>query len=298
VIAAFASLWLSLAAAAPDVPARLSSVLSARPSLAPALLGARKTGTPSRIVSVAPSTTEIIFALEAGDRVVGVSRYDDYPERVQALPKVGGFIDPSVEAIVALHPDLVVAVPNAGNRPALERVAAMGTPVVVVPGNSIADVFHAIRGIAPYLGPGAEQRAEALILRLTGELAEIAREAEHGPPMSVAFVYGASPLVLAGPGSFADAMLQVLNAKNVAQSGGAYVQYSMEKLVLDAPEVIIDATEGHGGADERWSRFPSIPAVKSRRVYRVGLGEVLRAGPRIAQGMRRIASLLRPTRAP
>jgi iron complex transport system substrate-binding protein len=285
------------ALAEPLLRPRVLELIKARPSIEPSfLLGteAKLAPVPQRIVTVAPSATELVFALGAGDRLIGVSRYDDYPESAKSLPKVGGFLDPSVEAIIALRPDLVVAVPNAGNRPPLERVARLGVPVLVVPGNSIADIFHATRALAPLLGKDAPSKAERLIVDLERGLAEVAKDAEKRPPPRVAFVYGEVPLVLAGPGSFADAMLRVLNAKNVIEEGPSYAQYSMEKLVLDAPEVIIDATEGHQAGDNRvWSRFASIPAVKNNRVYYVGLGDVLRPGPRIVEGMRRIAVLIR-----
>ena len=85
--------------------------------------GKRPEGVPGRVVSLAPNLTEILFAIGAGERVVGVTTYDDYPEEVKKLPRVGGFIDPSVEAILALKPDLVICVPNPGGRNRMDALA-------------------------------------------------------------------------------------------------------------------------------------------------------------------------------
>lgn len=287
--------------AEPPKADRVQRVLEAPASIEPMYLGdseKKKVPRPARIVTVAPSATELIFALGAGDRIRGVSRYDDYPEAVAAVPKVGGFLDPNVEAILALHPDLVVGVPNAGNRPALERIAGFGVPVLVVPGNTLADVFHAGGALGAALGGDAPARARRLTADLERDLRALSEKAAGARPPRVAFVYGWSPLVLAGPNSFADSMLVLLNAKNVVKRGPDYLRYSVEKLIEDQPEVIIDASEAHGEKDgaEPWARWTSIPAVKARRVHRIPLGDVLRPGPRIATGMRRVAEILHPLR--
>lgn len=268
--------------------------LFAPPSMQPVFLEtARPKGVPKKIVTVAPSVTELIFALGAGERIIGVSRYDDYPPSVKKLPQVGGFLDPNLEAIVALAPDLVAGVPNAGNKPILERIARLGTPVLVVPGNSLSDVVHAARALAPVLGGDAPARAEKMIASLEKELTDLSDRLKNKRPVKVAFVYGGSPLILAGPGSFADSLLVLVNAKNIAVEGGSYPQYSVEKLVELQPEVIIDASELHGmKAEAPWAHFDAIPAVKNKRVHQVPEGDLLRPGPRIAEGLRQLASLI------
>jgi iron complex transport system substrate-binding protein len=247
-----------------------------------------------RLVTVAPSITELLFALGAGDRVIGVSRYDDHPESVKKLPKIGGFLDPNAEAILALHPDLVIGVPNAGNRPALQRVADLGVPVLVVPGNSFPDVFHAIRAVAPVLGPQAAQKGKDLERDIISELLRLSKRAKRLPPSKVAIIYGWNPLVVAGPGSFADTILAALNGNNVVTGGGPYPHWSPEQLVAAQPDVIIDASEVHGAGQQPWQRFSSIPAVKNKRVHPVELGGIFRPGPRIIEGMKLLDRLLHP----
>jgi iron complex transport system substrate-binding protein len=289
---------LVVASSGPD--SEISSFFEARPTVEPGFLegsGEHLERPASRIVTVAPSVTEIVFALGGGGRVIGVSRYDDHPPEVKGLPRVGGFLDPSVEAILELRPGLIIGVPTAGNRPALERLARLKVPVLVVPGNSFADIFHATRAIARVLGGDAEARAEEMLRGIERDLVRLSRSVSRATPPKVAFVYGFKPLVLAGPGSFADSLLRMLHAKNVVSTGSAYPQYSVERLLADQPDVIIDASEAHEGQDgdaEHWSRFTSIPAVKNRRVHRVRLGDLLRPGPRIVEGMKRIALFLYP----
>lgn len=290
---AFAILAAAIAAT-PGTPAERA--LFGTPSMEPVFLEKARLAPgaiPKRIVTVAPSVTELIYALGAGDRVVGVSRYDDYPPEVAALPKVGGFLDPNLEVIVALAPDLVVGVPNANNRPILERIARLGTPVLIVPGNAMADIVSAARALAPVLGKDAPERAQKMIDGLVDELTVLSNRVAKKKPPRVAFVYGGSPLILAGPGSFADTLLALVNAKNIAVAGGSYPQYSVEKLIEDAPEVIVDASELHGMKQEApWSRFDAIPAVKNKRVHVVPQGDLLRPGPRIGQGLRQLVALI------
>lgn len=286
--------------AADGFEARIRAVIEEAPSVEPGFLGGtgrRFEDPPHRIVTVAPSATELLFALGAGDRVVGVSRYDDHPRVVASLPRVGGFLDPNVEAIISLEPDLVVGVPNAGNRPALERLSRLGIPVLIVPGNTFADIFHAMTALSRVLGAGAEARARALAGGIEGETLALAAALRGYTPPRVAFVYGWMPLVLAGPKSFADTLLVVLNAHNVVERGPPYPQYSVERLLQDGPEVIIDASEIHEGASggRPWSKWTTLPAVKKGRIHRVPIGDVLRPGPRIVEGMHRIAAFLHPT---
>ncbi|MCK6551568.1 helical backbone metal receptor [Myxococcota bacterium] len=279
----------------------LARVLAEAPSFAPAFLGdpsPRPRAAPKRIVTVAPSATELVVALGAASRIVGVSRFDELPE-VRALPRVGGFLDPNLEVIVAMRPELVIGVPNAGARPVLERLVKLGIPVLVLPGNTFSDVFHAARALAPVLGPDAVAKVEPLLAKVERDVRALTVAVNRERAPRVAFVYGWRPLVLAGPGSFADTMLKLLNAKNVVASGSAYPQYALEKLLEDRPDVIIDASEmGDAGAERSpWARFETIPAVTTGRVHRVRAQDLLVPAPRIVAGLETLAALLHPKAA-
>ncbi len=248
---------------------------------------------PKRVVTVAPSVTEFVFALGAGPTVVGVTRYDDFPEAVRSLPKVGGFLDPNPEAILALRPDLVVAVPNSGNRPLLARVARLGVPVLVVPGNTLSDVFHGLRSIAEALAKKKE--GVRLERSIKSGLRAIQKRVTLAARPSVAFVYGWNPLILAGPKSFAGTLLDVVRARNIVQEGPPYPHYSVEGLIAQAPEVILDASDMET-VDTPVSRpgWKHVPAVRNRRVHPIRFSGLLRPGPRIARGAKALARLLHP----
>jgi iron complex transport system substrate-binding protein len=265
---------------------------AAPPSASPEWLGAEhRVESPRRIVSLVPSATEIVVALGAQSKIVAVSRYDDVPE-LRSVPRVGGFLDPSVEAVVASHPDLVIGVQNPGNRAALERIG-QHAPTLLIPGGSLSDFGHGVRAIALALGPDAAPRAEALLAAVGDRIRSIERRAERLPPRRYAFVYGHDPLVLAGPGSFADSLLSALHAVNVVKVNAPYPTYSLERLLVDAPDVIIDATPAHGGAEAKyWQRWANLPAVKNGRVHEVQGSELMRPGTRIADAMEQLAKML------
>lgn len=268
----------------------------------PSYLGAaRPTGQIRRLISLAPNLTEIVFALGAGDRVVGVTRYDDYPNQVLSLPKVGGFLDPSLEVIVALKPDLVVCVPNSGNRKRMETLTRLKVPVLVLPAHRLSDVYAAIETLGAVLGEA--ERAAALTAGLRARVAAVVARAKGLDKPRVLMVYGHNPLVVAGPGSFADELLGLAGAENVLSGDGVrYPSLPLEMVIELAPEVIIDASSSATGAsvglaevDRFWSRLKVVPAVKAGRVHLFDSALWFRPGPRLIQGLEKLQVLLHPS---
>lgn len=289
--------------ASPPASPTSAAPWTAPPSFEPRWLSARPARAPQRIVTVAPSLTELVFALGAGARVVGVTQFDDFPPEVTRLPRIGGFLDPSVERILELRADLVIAAPNASNRVPLDRLVALGVPVLVVPGNGFADLFHGLRAIGEALGGAAPQRAEALSRSLADELRVLTAQARTR--RRVALVYDRNPLILGGPGSFADTLITLLGAENVVKVAAEYPTYAREQLLLDAPEVIIDASLTHWtkttttgspltpiAHEPYWAAWRTLPAVARGQVYGVTGTELLRPGPRLVRGMRALAAAL------
>lgn len=284
------ALSLALVASGPEAPWTLPP--SVPPQLlegSEALLGGEA---PRRIVSLAPSATELLFALGQGGRAVGVTRYDDDPPEVKRLPKVGGFLDPNVEAVIALRPELVLAAPNRDVLPRLRRLVELGVPVLVLPGNALQDLWWATRALAPRLGPEAERRGAELLERLERELTLVRDRPRKGPRPRIAFVYGQAPLVLAGPGSLAHQLLELAGAANVVQIDRAYPLYSMERLVLDGPDLIVDASSEHGQGAGFWERHTNLDAVRQRRVVSLSGTSLMRVGPRMAEALRNLAAVL------
>jgi cobalamin transport system substrate-binding protein len=255
---------------------------------------------PQRIVSLAPNLTEIIFALGAGDRIVGVTRYDDYPEEVKKLPKVGGFLDPSLEAILALKPNLVVCVKNSGAKDRLEALARMQVPILVLPAYRMKDIYTSIRILGEVL-----QKSEAA-LKLIGDMQARVEKVEQKvkglPRPAVLLVYGHRPLVAAGSDSFGDAMLALAGGENVLKKTKIrYPMVPMEQVIHLKPQVIIDASASGTGAEmtsaeleKKWKTWKIVPAIKNGRLHFFNSALWFRPGPRIVDGLEKLAEILHP----
>ncbi len=254
---------------------------------------------PARIVSLAPNVTETIFALGRGDRIVGATRYCDYPAEAKELPRVGDYSNPSLELVVAAEPDLVVTPAEGLTRPLIEKLEQLGIAVHVFRAKDVDTTVAAIRALGVAIGAPEEgdrvaddlEAASAEVARLAAN----ARGAGNAPPR-VLFCIDRSPLVLAGAGSLGDDLLRRCGAENVAAKlETAYPRPPLETVLTLAPDVIIDAVMVPGGdphelAVEFWrTQAPTIPAVKSGRVYGLVPDRVVRAGPRLAGGLRELA---------
>ncbi|MBN2360577.1 MAG: ABC transporter substrate-binding protein [Deltaproteobacteria bacterium] len=282
---------------------RVPAVAAAAPAAGPAaeqrrpyFLRDRSPTSNRRIVSMAPSVTEILFALGAGDRVVGVTRFCDFPAAAAGLPKIGGFLDPSLEAIAGLRPDLIIAVPNGSNRPLVERLADLGLSLLLVYDYELADLDRAIPAIGAAIG--RSDAAAALLERMHGDAAAIRAAVAGRDRPRVLFLYGRKPLVAAGPGSYADALIEIAGGRNAL--GAAYPRYAtipLETVAALAPDVVIDAyAAGHGAASEPLDlgRLADLPAVRNHRVYALSDNAALRPGPRVGADARIVAALLHP----
>ncbi len=270
-----------LAAAAASLVLLLAGAARAE---APRWLRKEPKAPPSRIVTLAPSITEIVLELGAGASLVGVSRYDDAPQ-VARLPKVGGFLDPAPEAVLALRPDAVLAQPSPGNKGAVQRLADLGVPVLLLPLHSIEDIQASTRAVAKLLGEQA--RGEAAVARIDEGLAAVRQRTAELPKRRALVVYGWQPLVVAGPGTFADALLAAAGGENVAAAaGGAYPVFSAEAAVAASPDVVLDASGAHDGGAALPALAGKVHVVKSRALAR--------PGPRLVEAVEELAAILHP----
>jgi iron complex transport system substrate-binding protein len=246
-------------------------------------------------VSLSPSTTEAVFAVGAGDRLVGRSRFCDYPADALRLPAVGGYADPSIEAIVALRPTLVIGAHGPAG-PALEQTLNAHAIETYFPETeSIAQIEGMIVGVGARTH--REGAAASVVSRIREQVAAIGRALVGLDGVSCAFVFDVAPIVLAGPGSFPNELIERAGGRNVAERGGAYPTYGIEQLVALDPHVILDGVaEAHGAAG-------GIAALRDapgwRELSAVRLGRVraidataLRPGPRIGVGLAAIAEAL------
>jgi iron complex transport system substrate-binding protein len=265
------------------------ALLGAAPDAGPLrMLGPRPAGEVRRVVTLAPSLTDLVLALGAGDRLVGVSRFDERPE-VSALARVGGFVDPSVEAVMGLRPDLVLVQPGPGNRRPVEAMAELGTPVLLLPLDTVADVLAAERAVGKALGRAEE--GERLARRLETARAEVRSRSERRKPVRALLVFGFDPLVVAGPGGFAHELLADVGARNVAgDAGSPYAVYSVERALLAKPELIIDAADVPGSKE----RLRSLPGLREARWVSLPDRSLLHPGPALEQGLGQLEALVAP----
>lgn len=260
-------------------------------------------GQPSRIVSTAPGVTEILFALGAGDRVVGVSSYCNHPEAARRLPKIGSYSRPDPERIAALQPDLVILHSNRGD--VANRLEALRLPVLKVEMNSLAELLEAI----VVIGRAAGRESEAL--RLAGSIrADLDAARRSRPPgrpralLVVARQPGAlAGLIAAGPGTWLHELVEAAGAENVVPSGmSRYPRVSLEMVMAWNPELIFDASSTMAGGGDRedhrrrvlrpWLERRQLAAVRAGRVIVLDDELFVRPGPRIPEALRQLAAAI------
>ncbi len=244
-----------------------------------------------RVVSLNPSLTEMLLALDAKAALVGVDAYSaQLQPEVRDLPRVGGLFNPSLEAVVALQPDLVVMVPGARQRDLAERLGALGVRVLELPNVTLEQVLDSLDALGRHVGRSSQAAAQIATIRSTWR--EIEHQASERPSVRAVLVLQRDPLYLVGRGSFIDDMLRAAGGENAAAVfDEPYPRVTMEWLIEAAPEVILDATEDGGDAGVHWSRWPSLPAVSSGRA--VGIPPaVMRPGPHLDRSLRILAAAL------
>jgi iron complex transport system substrate-binding protein len=250
----------------------------------------------TRVVSLSPSTTEALAAIGARGALVGRSRYCDYPPDVVALPEVGGYVDPSYEAILALAPDLVTGARGPAGPDLTTRLGAQGIATYFPVTESFEGIDAMLRGLGTRTGHVPE--AEAVVARLHAEEDAVATAVASRPKVRTLFLFGISPIVAAGPGGFPDEMLRRAGGQNVVTEGSAYPTLGLEHVLALDPDVVVDAAWGEAQDRGRISidtpGWRELRAVKGGRVVSLRDEVVLRPGPRIGDGLRLLAKALHP----
>jgi iron complex transport system substrate-binding protein len=258
---------------------------------------------PHRIVSLVPSTTEMLFAMGQGDRLIGVGSYDTYPPETHRLPKLGGLLDPDVERILAIKPDLVILYNTQVElRRQLDRV---GVPMFPYVHRGLPDITATIRSLGARIDAGPP--ANALADRLESQLAAIRARVAGRPRPKTLLVIGREAgslrgVFASGGYGFLHDMLEAAGASDaLGDVRRQSVQMSTEMILSRAPEVIIELHYGGDVKPERlgperdvWNRLGSLPAVRARRVYLLVGDEFVVPGPRVVAATERLARTLHP----
>ncbi len=252
-----------------------------------------RSGSPERIIAIAPSISEMLFALGLGERVVGVGDYAEWPPEVDTKPRLGGLFNARLEAIAALDPDLAVLSP--GEEGLRSNLQAMGVEVLVVPSETLADVEQMARLIGRRCG--VESAAEAFVERFWSELEPRRRSESIGVLLSVTRQPGRlSDVLVAGPGTFLDELLGRLGVVNVmADAPMEYPQVGLEEIILRRPEVVIELQAAPGvweGLRVDWDSLAGEPALADLCVEVVAGNHVLVPGPRVPRLYRELDEAL------
>jgi iron complex transport system substrate-binding protein len=247
---------------------------------------------PENIVSLAPSITEILFALGLGDKVVGTTTYCDYPPEALAVENVGGFAAVDVEKVVGLNPDLVLATGGVQEK-FIERLEDLNVTVIALDPDDVGDVLQAINLVGR--STGAENAANELIENMYGKISEIASRVENASRPKVFWVVWYPPLYTAGKGTFVSELIAKAGGVNLGDSGADWFVYSAETLVQEDPDVIIVGAHGLTPADmESLAGWHDLKAVRENKVYIIDPDISSRPGPRLVNALERIANYLHP----
>jgi len=256
--------------------------------------------TPQRLISLAPSNTEILFALGLGDKVVGVTDFCDYPAEAQAIEKVGG-IEPNLEKLVDLDPDLVLAI---GGSPAqVEKATEMeklGLTVLVLEPGDIEGIVANIALVGK--ATGAEKEASELVAKMRKRFEDVTTKTEGADSNPKVFfeldATDPSKPYTPGPGSFIDALISLAGGSNIGASAKMqWAQLSTEEIIAQDPDIIVLGDANYGMTPKMVKERPGwdvIAAVRNNRIYPIDDNLISRPGPRIMDGLEALARIIHP----
>ena len=252
---------------------------------------------PKRIVALAPSITEIIFALGQQDRLKGTTQFSNYPAETAKLPKVGSYVRLDLERIVALNPDLCIAIKDGNPKEIIDRLQALNIPVFSVNPRNLESMMQAIQRIGGILNASA--KAKTLVEDMRSRMQQVdalVSRIDHRPRVFIQI--GISPIISAGTNTFIHELIVRAGGINVAAGNKAYPHFSREQVLALAPDVLIITSMARSGAFEKakaeWSRLTHMPAVQQKRIYTVNSDVFDRPSPRLLNALEILTRLLHP----
>jgi iron complex transport system substrate-binding protein len=252
--------------------------------------------TPSRVISLAPSITEMLFAIGLDREIVAVTPFCDFPAAAAGRPQIG-YANPSLEQIVALNPDLVIAPADFLHPTLLGKLEQLRIPTLVLSARSLKDIEQHLRlfGLVFNRPSQAEGVVNAMRQRMEAANARVRKLR----PVRVLYVLNSRPLITVGPGSYIHELLERARAVNIAASAGtAYPRIGMDTVVAGDPEILLfpaGKTETVPVADrEAWKRWTDMTAVRTGRLHTVSSDVINRPGPRIVEALEELISIVHP----
>ncbi|MEN8246957.1 MAG: cobalamin-binding protein [Thermodesulfobacteriota bacterium] len=252
---------------------------------------------PDRIVALAPSVTEIIFALGQEQRLVGVTQYSDFPKAAVQYPKVGSYVNLDLERIFALQPDFCIGVKDGNPKDVVDRLEELDIPVYVVNPRGLASVMETVSAIGDILD--AEERAQAVIANMQKRIDavdQVVQQSQTRP--RVFFQIGISPIVSVGDPTFINELIVRAGGTNVAAGSVAYPRYSREQVLGMKPEVIVITSMARYAIFQQvkaeWEQWPEIPAVRNGHIFMQDSNLFDRPTPRLVDGLELLSRMVHP----
>jgi len=252
---------------------------------------------PQRVISLAPSITEIIFGIEQSHRLKGVTTYSDFPPEAEKLPKVGSYVHLDLEKIVALKPDLCIAIKDGNPRVIAQRLEALNIPVYAVDPNKLDTVMKTVLEIGGLLD--AKEQANRLVKRMQLRIQKVkSLVATTTQRPRVFFQIGVSPIVSVGTGTFIHELIVIAGGVNLAAGPVPYPRFSREQVLALSPEIILITSMTRGAIFEEvkaeWEKWPNMPAVRNRRIFIEDSNFFDRPTPRLVDGLELLIRLIHP----
>jgi len=252
---------------------------------------------PKRIVSMAPSLTEILFTLGLREEIVGVTDFCDYPEAALTKQRIGGFVNPSIEKIVSLKPDLIFGIKDGNRLDTVRRLSDLGFSVYVVDPTGFDEVVKTIGNIGEVVR--RREKAAEIVRKITRKKEVVVRLTQSLPRPKVFFQVGYYPIVTVGKGSLGDDLIRLAGGRSISENeSGSYPVYSVETILSKAPEVIIlssmDSKRDYLNLMKMWQSWKELPAVKMNAIYVIDSNLVDRPTPRIVEGLETLAKMIHP----
>lgn len=253
-----------------------------------------------RIVSMAPSVTELLFAIGLDEEIVGVTDFCNYPDAAKEKSKIGGYFNPNVEAILSLEPDLIVATPDGYSKERVEKLDLTGAPVFLVHPQDVDEMLETMLTLGKVTGK--EDTAKQVVEKLRERVETVRKEVKAIPQdkrPKVFYEIGHDPLCTAGPGTFVDNLISDAGGINIASDApNNWPRYSVEAVITKKPDIIITAPHVSSSDEtkmetrlEAWRKYRTIPAVQNGKIYPVISDILLRPGPRIVDGLEELHRL-------
>ncbi len=240
---------------------------------------------PHRVVSLAPSITETLFALGAGAEVVGVTDFCNYPPEARTKHRVGGITNPSIETIISLKPDLIILSMEGNVREDFQKLLDLGVPLFVTNPRTLAGIHKSVNDI----GVLTDRKGNALRLVNTMQHREDSLTSLAKEPRRVLFIVSLQPLIVLGTKTFLAEMVRLAGGENiVGDSPSTYPTLSREVVVETNPDIIIVTSNILEDVNDLLALFPEwteLSAIRSRRVYRIDPDIISRPGPRVEDGL-------------